>query len=230
MLFSFRPMLVIALLAGLVPLAVIAAPISQVESDIVRRANPKPKEGDKFHFADKEHTLGPQLGAAGSTASAHTIAGEHQDQHKHIIAKVFHEDRPDDRKTESDHLKQVKEHHGEGQTEHGHHIIFASKKDGVKIGDTNAYKNAETAKDKKAILDHAKRLVVERNTHHAMEHGLIHTDNNEGNVLFEENEHGLSKANFIDWGLAKQAEKDKDGNLKKKSVDLINGKAKKLKV
>jgi len=208
-----------------------------VDSDIVRRDNPKPRaqEGDKIHYAGHEHTLGPQLGE-GSTASDHSIAGEHQDEHqdehKHIIAKVFHEDKPKERKNEIWHLKQVDEFRGEGKTEHDHHIIFVSKKEGVNIKNTNAYKNAETDEHRKAIIDHARQLVVERNTHHAMEHRLINKDNNDGNVLFEENEHGLTKANFISWRFAKPAQKHKDGNrdLKKKSLDLINGLAKKFKV
>jgi hypothetical protein len=219
-------MLVIALLAGLVPLAVIAAPLSQVEGDIVRRNN-EPKEGDKFHFNGQDHTLGHHIGK-GSTASAHTIAGDHHEEHKHIIAKVFHTDKPKDRESEIENLKKVNEYHGEAKTEHGHPIILASKKEGVHITKTNAWNNAKTKDEKGKLLKHAQTLVADRNTHHANKHGLIHTDNNDGNVLFEENEHGLSKANFIDWGLAKPAEKDEDGKLKKTSLDAITGRARRF--
>jgi len=219
-------MLVITLLAGLAPLTVIAAPISQVEGDIVRRAN-EPKAGDKFHVDGHEHTLGHRLGGEGSTGSVHTVQGH---DHAHLAAKVFHKDvKPKDKEDEIKHLKQVKEFHGEAKTEHGHHIVLAEKKNGVHITQTNAYKNAETNADRKKVVDHAKKLVIDRNTHHANKHDLIHTDTHENNVLFEENEHGLSAAHFVDWGLASPAKKDKDGKLTKESERLIEKHSKRIK-
>jgi hypothetical protein len=134
----------------------------------------EPKEGDKFHFNGQDHTLGHHLGK-GSTASAHTIAGDHHEEHKHIIAKVFHTDKPKDRESEIENLKKVNEYHGEAKTEHGHPIILASKKEGVHITKTNAWNNAKTKDEKGKLLKHAQTLVADRNTHHANKHGLIHT-------------------------------------------------------
>jgi hypothetical protein len=214
-------MLAVTLLAGLV----IAAPVSQVDGDIVRRAG-EMKAGDKFHVGETEHTLGHKLGTTGSTGSVH-----HVEDHPHVVAKVFHKDggvSPADRKKEEANLKAVGEHHGSSETDSGHHIILASKKTGTHITNTNAWKNAGTDAEKKTVLDKAKKLTEDRNTHHAENHGLVHTDTHHGNVLFHENADGLHSAHFVDWGNAKAAEKDKHGALTQKTKDLITKGGKKV--
>jgi hypothetical protein len=211
-------MLAVTMLAGLIPLSVIAAPLSQVDGDIVRRGD-EIKEGAKFHVGETEHTLGPKLGTTGSTGSVH-----HVEDHPHVVAKVFHKDggvSPADRKKEEANLHAVGEHHGSTETEDGHHIILATKKTGTHITKTNAFKNAESEEEKKAVLDKAKKLTEERNTHHAETHGIVHTDTHHGNVLFHENEDGLHSAHFVDWGNAKAAETDKKGALTQKTKDVI---------
>jgi len=219
-------MLAVTMLAGFIPLgAVIGAPLSQVDGDIVRRAN-ELKAGDKFHVGATEHTLGHKLGTPGSTGSVHSIEG-----HPNVVAKVFNKDggvSPKHRKEEQDNLNAVGEYHGHTETEGGHHIILASKKPGTHIKNTNAWKNAETAEDKKKVLDKAKELTEARNTHHANTHGLVHTDTHHGNVLFQENESGLHAAHFVDWGNAKAAEKDSKGALKQSTKDLITKGGKKV--
>jgi Ser/Thr protein kinase RdoA (MazF antagonist) len=122
----------------------------------------------------------------------------------------------------------VHEYHGHTETEHGHHIVLVTKKPGTKLPETNAWKNAKTAEDKKAVLADAKRLTEERNTHHANTHGLVHTDTHHDNVLFHETDAGLHSAHFVDWGLATPAEKDKNGALTKATKDLIVKSSKKV--
>lgn len=184
------------------------------------------KAGDKFHVDGTEHTLGHKLGDTGSTGSVHHVEG-----HADKVAKVFHKDggvTPKDRNKEIENLKAVGEHHGHTETEEGHHIILASKKPGTHITKTNAWKNAGTDAEKKAVLAKAQQLTDARNTHHANTHNLVHTDTHHGNVLFQENEHGLHAAHFVDWGNAKAAEKDSKGALKKSTTDLIAKGGKKM--
>jgi len=217
MLFNFRPMLAVTMLAGLIPLAVMGAPLSQVDGDIVRRDDLK--AGDKFHVGETEHTLGARLGTTGSTGLVHSVEG-----HPNVVAKVFHKDggvTPLDRNKEIANLKTVEEYHGHTETEGGHHVVLATKKPGTHITDTNAWKNAGTAAEKKAVLAKAQQLTDERNTHHANTHNLVHTDTHHGNVLFHETDAGLHSAHFVDWGNAKPAEKDSKGALKQSTKDLI---------
>ena len=82
---------------------------------------------------------------------------------------------PVDRNKEIENLKTVGEYHGHTETEGGHHIVLATKKPGTHITNTNAWKNAGTEEEKKAVLAKAQQLTDERNTHHANTHGLVHT-------------------------------------------------------
>jgi Ser/Thr protein kinase RdoA (MazF antagonist) len=184
------------------------------------------KAGDKFHVGETEHTLGNKFGSTGSTGSVHHVEGQ-----PGVVAKVFHKDggvSPADRKKEEANLKAVGEHHGSAETDGGHHIILATKKTGTHITNTNAWKNAGTDAEKKTVLDKAKQLTEERNTHHANTHGVVHTDTHHGNVLFHENDNGLHSAHFVDWGNAKAAEKDKKGALTQKTKDIITRGGKKV--
>jgi hypothetical protein len=131
------------------------------------------KAGDKFHVSKSKHTLGPKIGTPGFTRSIHHIV-----EHPHVVAKVSHKDDGVfnvDRKIEEAHLKAVGEHHGSVETDDGHHIILATKKTGAHITHTNAYKDAKTDEERKAVLDKAKKLMEERNTHHVETHGLVRT-------------------------------------------------------
>ena len=131
------------------------------------------KAGDHFHIGGTQHTLGPKLGSTGSTGSVHTLEG-----HPGVVAKVFHKDggvMPVDRNREISNLQKVGEYHGHTETEGGHHVVLATQKFGTHITNTNAYKNAGSDKERKAVLAKAQQLTDERNTYHANTHGLVHT-------------------------------------------------------
>jgi hypothetical protein len=115
------------------------------------------------------------LGQPGSTAIVHDVNG-HPGPPEAVVAKVFHSGTPKkDVKKEKSNLKAVGEYHGKTQKD-GQHIILATKKPGKPFPETDAWKNAGADKTKrKAVLDKAKKLVEEKNTHHAKEHGIIHT-------------------------------------------------------
>jgi hypothetical protein len=214
MLFGLRSTLAVTFLAGLAPLSVFGAPLSQVEDGIVRRALP---EGHKVTIDGKEHTLGAPIGNPGSTATVHHVEG-----HDNIVAKVFNPGgvAPKDQRLEAEHLQKVGEFHGSGDAD-GHHVVLATKHDGKKLEDTEAWKNADTKKKQNEVKAKASSLTVDRNQHHADNHNIIHTDTNNGNVLFHEDKNGLNAARFVDWGLAKHVTPGTDGNFDKKTKDKI---------
>ena len=113
------------------------------------------------------------MGKPSSTGTVHHVEGNPD-----VVAKVYHKDggvSPVDRNREIENLKTVGEYHGHTETEGGHHVVLATKKSGVNLHDTDAWKNAGTKKEKQAVVAKAQQLTDERNTHHANTHDIVHT-------------------------------------------------------
>jgi len=224
MLFSLRSILAVTFLTGLAPLSVFGAPLPQVEDGIERRALPA---GHVVTLHDHNnnptgyHTLGAPIGNPGSTATVHHVEGRPD-----LIAKVFHPgvSSPGDQRKESQNLHQVGEYHGSADSG-GHHVVFATKHTGNTLENTDAWRNAHAAGDtekKDELKAQAKELTRARNSDHAKNHGIVHTDTNHGNVLYHEHNGQLTSAHFVDWGLAKTAKFGSNGKPDSKTAALIH--------
>jgi len=216
MLFSLRSILAVTFLTGLAPLSVFGAPLSQVEDgidSIERRTLPA---GHVMNIGGHQHTLGHQIGNAGSTAAVHHVVGQ-----PGLVAKVYHPGgSPGDQRREAEHLHQVGEYFGHGDS-NGHHVILAQKHAGNTLENTHAWQNSDAA-GRNHLKAQASALTMARNNHHAVYHGLVHTDTNHGNVLYEEHQGMLTNAHFVDWGLARPAAMGANGQLDQRTNAIIH--------
>jgi len=218
MLFSLRSILAVTFLTGLAPLSVFGAPLSQLEDVLERRVLPAGHVvtvRDHHGVPVAHHTLGNPIGGIGSTATVHHVVGRPD-----LVAKVYHGGSPLDQRKEAENLQQVDEFRGSANSA-GHHIVFSQKHHGHTLENTHAWQNASPAR-KQELKAQASRLVMDKNTEHAIHHGIVHTDANHGNVLYHENHTGLTSAHFVDWGLAKPAAMGPHGQLDSRTQQIIN--------
>ena len=194
-------------------------------------------------------TLGNSIGKGKEgvvrEVTSHTSTLGNKDPN-HLVVKEFHAGNADPQ-AEIEHLRQVGQLHASGQDENGAVHALIDKQPGVKLKDTQTYKNAKRGTQRDGIKYEGAQLVGDAQLRHAETHGILHKcvvsmhlslllypiyafrDNHSGNVFFEEepdpdNEgrHRLTKANFVDWGKAEQApEKPSTGYTQKQKDDIV---------
>lgn len=172
-------------------------------------------------------TLGDSIGHGKQgivhSVTSHASPSGNKDPN-HLLVKEF----KGDPGAEINHLKQVGQFHGSVTDEaSGREHALITKQPGMKLKDTQTYKDAKRGAGKAAVHETGAHLVGDAQVRHATDHGILHKcvvsmylclllylicairDNHAGNVLFEEEAHDgghrLTKANFVDWGKAEQA-------------------------
>ena len=194
-------------------------------------------------------TLGNSIGKGKEgvvhEVTSHTSASGDKDPN-HLLVKEFHANNANPQ-AEINHLRQAGQLHASGKDENDVVHAVISKQPGVKLTDTQTYKEAKRGAGKEAIKEKGAQLVGDAQLRHAETNGILHKcvvsmhlslllyliyafrDNHSGNVLFEEEEdpdhegqHRLTKANFVDWGKAEQApEKPSTGYTQEQKDKIV---------